>query len=87
METENLIRVSAFWDSEANVWVANDSNFPGLVTEAETQEQLAEKLKSIISELIELNQNLPSFTYPLYLELTTYSDEIESETSKELIAA
>jgi hypothetical protein len=89
METKNLIKVTAFWDSEADVWVADDSNLPGLVTEAETQKELTEKLKIIIPELIELNHHLVSFTYPLYLELTTYSSEteIEREISKELIAA
>ncbi|WP_083468792.1 DUF1902 domain-containing protein [Nostoc piscinale] len=51
-----VIRVSAFWDSEAEVWVANSDDLPGLITEASTIELLTEKLKLMIPELCELNQ-------------------------------
>ncbi|MBE9005659.1 DUF1902 domain-containing protein [Fortiea sp. LEGE XX443] len=51
-----VVRVSAFWDSEAEVWVASSDDLPGLVTEASTIEVLTEKLKVIIPELCELNQ-------------------------------
>ncbi len=52
----SVIKVSAFWDAEANVWVASSDDLPGLVTEASTIEALTEKLKVIIPELLELNQ-------------------------------
>lgn len=45
----------AFWDDEARVWVAESDAIPGLVTEAETLEQLATKLERLIPELLELN--------------------------------
>ncbi len=49
------IEVRAVWDTEAGVWVAESDHVPGLVTEAETLEQLAIKLESLIPELLELN--------------------------------
>lgn len=49
------IRVDAFWDSEAEVWVATSEDLPGLVTEASSNELLVEKLKVMIPELLELN--------------------------------
>ncbi len=39
------IRVEAFWDEEAHVWVASSNDVPGLITEADTMEQLMQKLK------------------------------------------
>ena len=49
------ITVNAEWDSEAKVWVATSDDVPGLITEAETVEALAEKLSVIIPELLEAN--------------------------------
>lgn len=49
------IEVRAFWDDEASVWVAESDQVPGLVTEADTLEQLATKLETLIPELLELN--------------------------------
>ena len=52
---DNAIVVHAFWDEEAGVWVATSDDVPGLVTEAETQDELLAKLHVLIPELIELN--------------------------------
>jgi len=52
--------VKAFWDNEARVWVATSEDVPGLVTESETMEELIQKLKIMIPELLEANSN--SFT-------------------------
>jgi predicted RNase H-like HicB family nuclease len=49
------ITVNAEWDPEARVWVATSDDVPGLVTEAETVEALAEKLAVMIPELLEAN--------------------------------
>lgn len=54
MQTKQ-ITVNAEWDSEAKVWVATSDNVPGLVTEADTVEALAEKLSVMIPELLEAN--------------------------------
>ncbi|MBI4528108.1 MAG: DUF1902 domain-containing protein [Deltaproteobacteria bacterium] len=49
------ITVNAEWDPEAKVWVATSDDVPGLITEAETVEALAEKLSVMIPELLEAN--------------------------------
>ncbi len=52
------ITVNAEWDPEAKVWVATSDDVPGLITEAETVEALAEKLSVMIPELLEANGTL-----------------------------
>lgn len=47
--------VNAFYDPEAQVWVAIDSDVPGLATEAETISALEEKLAILVPEMVELN--------------------------------
>ena len=47
--------VRADWDPEAEVWVAVSDEVPGLATEAGTLEALAEKLRTLIPELLEAN--------------------------------
>jgi predicted RNase H-like HicB family nuclease len=56
------ITVNAEWDPEAKVWVATSDDVPGLVTEAETVEALAEKLSVMIPELLEANGTLVDST-------------------------
>jgi predicted RNase H-like HicB family nuclease len=48
-------KVTAFWDPEASVWVAESEEVPGLVTEADTVEQLVAKLRVTVPELLEAN--------------------------------
>ena len=50
-----VINVRAIWDKDAQVWVAISEDVPGLVTEANTLEQLTEKLRVMIPELLEAN--------------------------------
>jgi predicted RNase H-like HicB family nuclease len=52
--------VNAEWDDEASVWVASSDDVPGLATGADTVEELIEKLKIIIPELLEENGLLPA---------------------------
>lgn len=49
------LMVRAVWDDEARVWVATSDDVPGLATEAATSEELVQKLKAMIPEL--LNEN------------------------------
>ena len=49
------IKVLAFWDEEAHVWVAESDDVPGLITEAATLEALSAKLEVMIPELLEAN--------------------------------
>ena len=55
-------QVKAEWDEEASVWVASSDDVPGLATGADTFEQLIEKLKVVIPELLEANGLLPDGT-------------------------
>lgn len=48
-------KVTAFWDPDASVWVAESEDVPGLVTEAETMEELITKLEVMVPELLEAN--------------------------------
>lgn len=59
MSQELCIKVYARWDDEAKVYHAWSDDIPGLATEAETLEQLKEKLCVIVPELIELNDHSP----------------------------
>ena len=51
----DVIQVTAVWDEDAQVWVAESEDVPGLITEAGTLEQLVLKLESMVPELLELN--------------------------------
>jgi len=48
-------QVNAFWDEEAQVWVAESEDISGLAREAGSLEALTEKLRQIIPELLQLN--------------------------------
>ena len=55
MLSKEYITVRADWDDEAGVWVATSEEVPGLVTEAESEQALLDKLKVLAPELFELN--------------------------------
>lgn len=48
-------KIDALWDAEAETWVATSDEVPGLATEASTLEALAQKLRSMVPELLQLN--------------------------------
>ena len=52
---KKILLVNALWDDEARVWVATSDDVPGLATEAVTWEQLMEKLRVMVPELLEAN--------------------------------
>ncbi|PHJ57855.1 hypothetical protein VF14_27965 [Nostoc linckia z18] len=58
--TQITFKVQAFWDKDAEVWVATTSDVPGLATEASSIEILTQKLRVMIPELIVLNGIIPS---------------------------
>ena len=47
------IVVTADWDPEASVWVATTRDLRGLVTEADTIEELRRKLPGMVLDLLE----------------------------------
>jgi len=59
MEKSSIYIIDASWDGAAGVWVATSDEVLGLATEAPTIEQLTQKLRFIIPELLQLNQLLP----------------------------
>jgi predicted RNase H-like HicB family nuclease len=50
-----VYEILAQWDSEAGVWVAESDDVPGLVAEADSPNVLAQRLRTLIPELLELN--------------------------------
>jgi len=51
--------IQADWDPDAGVWVATSGDVPGLATEAKTIEDLTNRLRIMIPELLEANGLLP----------------------------
>ena len=49
---DNIV-INAFWDEEAQVWVAESTDVPGLCTEASSLELLQQKIQVMIPELLE----------------------------------
>lgn len=47
--------IKAEWDGEAGVWVASSDDVPGFATGADTFEDLIEKLRVVVPELLEEN--------------------------------
>ncbi|HET6468486.1 MAG TPA: DUF1902 domain-containing protein [Geminicoccaceae bacterium] len=76
--------ISALWDDEAKVWVAESDDVPGLVAEAATLEDLDQKLRVLVPELLELNAHLlppqDGRTEVLY-ELTASKEVLLSRSS------
>jgi Domain of unknown function (DUF1902) len=54
----HLIVVRATWDPAANVWTAESSDLPGLVTEAASLDELGCKLPGLIQDLMETDREL-----------------------------
>jgi predicted RNase H-like HicB family nuclease len=55
---EHIYAVRCTWDPEAQVWVAESDDVPGLATGADTLDALVDKLKVVIPELLEANGQL-----------------------------
>ena len=59
------------WDEEVEVWYVSDTDFPGLVAEADTQRELVRKIHQLVPELFAANRHLfdnaISETMPLQL--------------------
>ena len=68
--------VSAFWDKEAQVWVAESESVPGLATEAETLEALTQKLRRLVPELLQLNRIIEDTSVgEIEIEITSHRQE------------
>jgi len=71
----NEYEIHAFWDKEASVWVAESTDVKGLVTEADTFEELREKLQRMIPELLEAN-GIETEEYIAYRVTTDFHETI-----------
>ncbi|MBJ7298480.1 MULTISPECIES: DUF1902 domain-containing protein [Nostocales] len=75
--TQITYKVEAFWDAEAEVWVATSEDIPGLVTETSTIDILTEKLRVMIPELLVLNQIVPhNYAGTINFELISHRQEL-----------
>ncbi len=73
----NSYKIEAFWDEEALVWVAESEDVPGLATEANSLENLSQKLKEIIPELLLSNRViLPDYRGTITFELISHRQEL-----------
>ncbi|MBQ6894053.1 MAG: DUF1902 domain-containing protein [Clostridia bacterium] len=54
--------VNLSWDNEADVWVAQSDDIPGLILESGSFDALIERVRFAIPELIELNKAENPFT-------------------------
>lgn len=71
------IRVRAFWDAEAGVWVAESADVPGLVTEAPGLDLLKSKLDVLIPELMAANGMVEAAQLSVPVELIAeYREEL-----------
>ena len=61
----SLIVVKATWDPEANVFVAESDDVPGLVTEAPSIEALRAKLPGIIQDLLDTGDGIQDIEVPI----------------------
>jgi predicted RNase H-like HicB family nuclease len=68
--------VTAEWDDDARVWVASSEDVPGLATGADTFEDLVEKLKIVIPELLVENGLLPIGTDSVPFEIKAERNEL-----------
>ncbi|MEC4818479.1 MAG: DUF1902 domain-containing protein [Scytonema sp. PMC 1069.18] len=74
--TQTTFKVQAFWDSDAEVWVATSEDVSGLATEASTIEILTQKLREMIPELLLLNSIVPSdYMGSITFELISHRQE------------
>ncbi len=70
-------QVDAFWDAEVKVWVATSEDVVGLATEADTIENLTDKLRQIVPELLINNHQIPdNYTGSITFELIGHRQEL-----------
>lgn len=74
----SYVRVTAFRDPEADVWVAESDDVPGLITEADTLEELVPKLRVLIPELLEANGKNGHSDVPFTLEVKDVAHALEA---------
>jgi predicted RNase H-like HicB family nuclease len=49
------VKVTAFWDPDAEVWCAHSEDVPGLILEADTVQELVSELEEMIPAMMQEN--------------------------------
>ena len=60
--------VRCSWDEEAQVWIAESEDIPGLVLESGSFDALLERVRFAAQELIDLNTAPPAATLHFHLD-------------------
>ena len=47
--------ITLIWDDEASVWIAESPDIPGLILESHSFDDLIERVKIAVPELLEIN--------------------------------
>ena len=82
MQKTKIYNIQAFWDAQAEVWVATSEEVSGLASEADTLENLYDKLREIIPQLLMLNGMLEQdYQGLIQVELICHRQEIISLAS------
>ncbi|MBQ6504289.1 MAG: DUF1902 domain-containing protein [Flexilinea sp.] len=57
MDNISLLKVNIklTWDDDAHVWIATSDEVPGLVLESDSFDELIERVRYAVPELLELN--------------------------------
>lgn len=55
MEGSMDYRIQLVWDEEASVWIATSKDVPGLVLEGASLNQLLNRVRLAVPEMLELN--------------------------------
>ena len=71
------VEVTAFWDTESAVWVAQSDNIPGLFTEADTLEDLISRLKALVPKLVEPTERNCHGAVPFVLQVMDTAHALE----------
>ncbi|MBL1210066.1 DUF1902 domain-containing protein [Geminocystis sp. GBBB08] len=68
--------IDAFWDYEAQVWIATSDDILGLVTEAENIDILIQKVRVIVTELLVLNHQVKNNNTQIKWDLIIHHQEL-----------
>ena len=64
-------RIKFQWDSDTKVWIATSLDVPGLILESESFDNLLERVRIAIPELLEMNnENQPAYNLVFEAERT-----------------
>jgi predicted RNase H-like HicB family nuclease len=73
------VKVTAFRDREADVWVAESDDVRGLITKSDTLEEVVSKLRLLIPEsLMDAGKNGHSDDVPFTLEVKDVAHALEA---------